>query len=303
MLPGCMSAWKKPSRNTWVKKMVTPSRASFLKSTPASRRRCTWPMGTPFMRSITMTVGVHRSHTISGTITSPRSCMLRRSCVAFAASRTRSSSSCKWVSNSATTSRGFKRRPSALKRSTQRARVCSSSRSRSMAACMPGRSTLTATSRPAWASPMRPGRSARRRAKCTWAMEALATGSASKRSNSASSGRPSARSTSAADCAAGNGGTRSCSRASSSARSGGTRSRRVDSTCPNFTKMGPRRSRAWRSRTPRGAFRSRPTVTTLTSRRTQGCRKLCNATSSRPKRRTVKAMNHSRARRLIAPSS
>ena len=29
MLPGCMSAWKKPSRNTWVKKIVTPSRASF----------------------------------------------------------------------------------------------------------------------------------------------------------------------------------------------------------------------------------------------------------------------------------
>ena len=35
-----MSAWKKPSRKTWVKKIVTPSRASFLMSTPASRRRC-----------------------------------------------------------------------------------------------------------------------------------------------------------------------------------------------------------------------------------------------------------------------
>ena len=41
MLPGCMSAWKKPSRNTWVKKIVTPSRASFGMSTPASRRRST----------------------------------------------------------------------------------------------------------------------------------------------------------------------------------------------------------------------------------------------------------------------
>jgi hypothetical protein len=36
-----------------------------------------------------------------------------------------------------------------------------------------------------------------------------------------------------------NGGTRSCSRASSSAMSAGSRSRRVDSTWPNLTKIGP----------------------------------------------------------------
>jgi hypothetical protein len=35
--------------------MVTPSRASLGMSTPASRRRSTWLMGTPFMRSITIT--------------------------------------------------------------------------------------------------------------------------------------------------------------------------------------------------------------------------------------------------------
>ena len=34
MLPGCMSAWKKPSRNTWVKKISTPARASAGISTP-----------------------------------------------------------------------------------------------------------------------------------------------------------------------------------------------------------------------------------------------------------------------------
>ena len=28
MLPGCMSAWKKLSRNTWVKKISTPRSAS-----------------------------------------------------------------------------------------------------------------------------------------------------------------------------------------------------------------------------------------------------------------------------------
>ena len=38
--------------------MVTPSRASFLMSTPAARRRLIWLIGTPFMRSITITVGV-----------------------------------------------------------------------------------------------------------------------------------------------------------------------------------------------------------------------------------------------------
>ena len=37
MLPGCMSAWKKPSRNTCVKKISTPARASRLKSMPAAR--------------------------------------------------------------------------------------------------------------------------------------------------------------------------------------------------------------------------------------------------------------------------
>ena len=61
MLPGCMSAWKKPSRNTWVKKMVTPSRASWRMSTPASRSRSIWLIGTPFMRSITITSGWQKS--------------------------------------------------------------------------------------------------------------------------------------------------------------------------------------------------------------------------------------------------
>ena len=70
-----------------------------------------------------------------------------------------------------------------------------------------------------------------------------------------STGRRNARSMVAIAMAESNGGTRSCSRASSSATSAGNRSRRVDSTWPNFTKIGPRCSSAWRSRWPRGALR------------------------------------------------
>src|SRR5437763_1137473 len=47
MLPGCMSAWKKPSRKTCVKKISTPSRASFGMSMPSSRRRCAAFTGMP----------------------------------------------------------------------------------------------------------------------------------------------------------------------------------------------------------------------------------------------------------------
>src|SRR5579864_3490721 len=57
--------------------------------------------------------------------------------------------------------------------------------------------------------------------------------------------------------APGKGGTRSCSFASSSAMSGGSRSRRVETACPNFTKIGPSSSRARRRRAPRLARRRR----------------------------------------------
>ena len=227
-------------------------------STPASRRRWTWLIGTPSMRSMTITSWVQSSQTISGTRTRPRLCMLRRSCAALAASRTRSSSSCRYLSNSATTWRGFRRLPSADQRSTTRATWRMTSMSSSIAASMPGRSTLTATSRPSF-----------RIAKCTCAIDALATGAASKLAKIAPSGWPNAFSTIARATSSGNGGTRSCSRASSSAMSVGSRSRRVDSTWPNLTKIGPRRSRPRRSRSPRGASRVRPIVMTRTRKWTQ----------------------------------
>ena len=240
-------------------------------SMPASRSRCTWLIGTPSMRCMTSTSWVQSSQTISGISTSPRPSMLRRSCAAFAASRTRSSSSCRYLSNSATTWRGFSRLPSADQRSTARASWRISSTSSSIAASIPGRRTLTATSRPS-----------RSTAKCTCAIEALATGTGSKLANTASIGSPNARSTIARATGAGNGGTRSCSLASSSAMSGGSRSRRVDSTWPNLTKIGPSRSSPSRSRTPRGASRLRPIVMQRTRKRTQRCRKLESASSSSP---------------------
>ncbi|MNS50496.1 hypothetical protein D3C72_831460 [compost metagenome] len=82
--------------------------------------------------------------------------------------------------------------------------------------------------------------------------------------------------------AEGNGGTRSCRKASSSAMSGGIRSRRVDSTWPNFTKMGPSRSSASRRRWPRGASRLRPIETMRATTRSQGFWKLVSTSSSRP---------------------
>ena len=55
IFPGCMSAWKKPSRNAWVKKISTPWWASFFMSTPAARRASIWLIGIPWMRSMVST--------------------------------------------------------------------------------------------------------------------------------------------------------------------------------------------------------------------------------------------------------
>src|SRR2546427_4987004 len=158
----------------------------------------------------------------------------------------RSSSSDKCRANSATTSRGFKRLPSAQKRSTRPAAESMSVRSFAITGSIPGRRILTAASVP-------PGSTAR----CTWATDALATGCSSNFSKTFATGLPNARSTSATATSPGNGGTRSWSFASSSARSAGSKSRRVESTWPNLTKMGPSASSARRSRAPRGSESAR----------------------------------------------
>ena len=280
MLPGCMSAWKKPSRNTWVKNKVTPSRANWGMSTPASRSRSTWLMGTPSMRSMTMTSVWQKSHNISGISTRFSPSMLRRSWAALAASRTRSNSSWRYLSNSPTTSRGLRRRPSADRRSSQEAIMRMSDKSFSITRNMLGRSTLTATSR------SRPSR-VFNEAKCTCAIDALATGWRSKRVNTSSTGRPKARSMVATATSEGNGGTRSCNKASSLAMSLGNKSRRVESTWPNLTKMGPRCSSAWRKRWPRGASSLRPRRSMRVSTRNHGRSRPSSTNWSRPKRKTI----------------
>jgi hypothetical protein len=69
-------------------------------------------------------------------------------------------------------------------------------------------------------------------------------------------------------CSEGNGGTRSCNPASSSAISSGSRSRRVESTWPNLTKIGPSDSSARRRRSAaRPAQTVRQKNNTLTSQR------------------------------------
>src|ERR1043165_6123615 len=79
-----MSAWKNPSRNTCVKKISTPARASAGISTPFSRIAWTCEIGVPRMRSITMTRCEHRSQCTSGTRSSAEPSKLRRSWLALA---------------------------------------------------------------------------------------------------------------------------------------------------------------------------------------------------------------------------
>lgn len=146
---------------------------------------------------------------------------------------------------------------------------------------MPGRSTFTATGLPA-CSPVLIF------AKCTCAIEALATGTRSKSSNRTSIGAPSDFSMIDTATAESNGGTRSWSFASSSAISTGNRSRRVDSTWPNFTKIGPRLSSASLSRMPRSMLKLRPNVVMRMRKRTRRSSMPLITSSSSPKRTIVK---------------
>ena len=170
--------------------------------------------------------------------------MFRRSWAPLAASRTKSNSSCKCLSNSATTSRGLRRLPSALIFSSQPAIMRIRFKSFSMACNILGRSTLTATS---CTTPCL----FFHKAKWTCAMEALATGTWSKDSKISDTGRPKARSMVATAMSELKGGTLSWSLANSTAMSSGNKSLRVDMTCPNFTKIGPSCSSDKRKRSPR----------------------------------------------------
>jgi hypothetical protein len=102
---------------------------------------------------------------------------------------------------------------------------------------MPGRKTLTATSRPSVV-----------RAKWTWAIEAAATAVSSNDANIVSSGRENSASISARASRPGNGGSRSCRLARSRVISSPKRSARVDRSWPSLMKLGPNSPNAAASR-------------------------------------------------------
>ena len=179
---------------------------------------------------------------MAGSCTWGMAAILRASWVALDASRIKSSSSCRYLSNSSTTSSGLRRRPSSLKACSQVAIWRIKATSLPMIFSMPGRNTLTATGM-GW-----PVILSAISAKCTWAMEALAIGSRSKLRKTSCRGLPKLRSMVATAMLLSNGGTRSCSSASSAAISAGSKSARVESTWPNLTKMGPKASKARRRR-------------------------------------------------------
>ena len=192
---------------------------------------------------------VHQSQWTSGTASSGESAKLRRNCEQLAASRIRSSSSCRCLANSATTSRGFRRLPSAHRRSSRPARASSSAMSWSMTRRDAGPQDLDrdfaaiGQGREMHLGHRGRGDRLARRRSANTSCDRLAVGLSPA---------------SAMACAEGNGGTWSCSLASSSAMSGGSRSRRVDSTWPNLTKIGPSASSARRRRTARGVRQVAP---------------------------------------------
>ena len=202
---------------------------------------------TPWTRSSVSTRSALWFQNTSGTYRSGEFAKLRRIRLALAPSRCRSSSLSSERSSSATISCGRVVSGSGPIFSASRAMLRNSDKSCAMRFSMPGRNTLTTTARPSGSS-----------AACTCATDADASGVRSKLRYNSARGRPSASATIASDCSPGNGATRSCNCASASAMSAGSKSRRVESTCPNFTNNGPSCCNASRKRSPRGNFATSP---------------------------------------------
>ena len=207
---------------------------------PAASSAFTSSDGMPRTRSIVIARSAVCDQMISGTYKSAESCQLRRSRLALPASRCRSSSAASVFCISATISRGRILSALGWARSTTAATLFSRAISAAICFSMPGRSTLTTTSRPSC-----------RVAACTCAMLAEASGVVSKLAYASVMLRPNAASTKIRACLPSNGATRSCNWVNSSAISGGTKSRRVERICPNLTKIGPNSCKAKRKRAPR----------------------------------------------------
>jgi hypothetical protein len=108
-------------------------------------------------------------------------------------------------------------------------RPSSAARSASIRLLIPGYCTLTATRRPS-----------ARRARCTWAMEAEATGSGSNSSKASPRGRPISRATAPSMTVHGCGGTRSWSSERLSMYGAGRRSGRVEANWAALIKVPPK---------------------------------------------------------------
>ncbi len=228
MLPGCMSAWKKPSRNTCLKKLSAARARIWSGSKPAAISAARSSEAIPLTRSSVSTRRAVRCQSTRGTRKPWSPAKFSASSEAAAASRRRSISSRVQSAKVSTTLIGLRRRKPGWRRSTQVAIQAKKSMSRTIWRSMPGRSTLIATSSPAAVTP-----------KCTWAIEAAATGRSSKLVNSSGNGRPSSRSISWRASALSNAGRSSCSCERSAASSWPSRSARVARLWPSLMKLGP----------------------------------------------------------------
>ena len=210
-------------------------------------------MGTPFMRSITMTFWVHRSQIISGTSTRPQALHVVAQLRGVGGLAHQVELVVQVGVELGHHLARLEAPPSVDRRSIQPASVrISAGRRRSPPACAGAAPSRRPRGRPFSV------------AKCTCAIEALATGSASNWRTLSSTGRR-RFSTAPRLAPPRKGGTRSCRRPvprRSRAAAGRAASRAPDRT---LTKIGPRRSRPWRRRTPRGCIEARPIVSTRTS--------------------------------------
>ena len=102
-------------------------------------------IGVPSIHSMVMTVRLQKSKYTLGTMSMGLFSNWRPNWLALAASCIKSNSSCRYLSNSCTTSRGFKRLPSRNNFSNQTAPQCIKAKSCSITGLMSGRKTLTAT--------------------------------------------------------------------------------------------------------------------------------------------------------------
>ncbi len=116
-----MSAWKKPSRSAWVRKLRMMMSAKRSGSCPAARRACGSRSGTPSIHSVVSTRPAVRSQSTAGTRKSASALVRSASSDAAAPSMRRSSSSATEAASVSTSARRRSRRASAETRSARRA--------------------------------------------------------------------------------------------------------------------------------------------------------------------------------------